>query len=130
MRIAIIEDEALVAMEIEMHLQDAGHIVVGIADTLADAVALAERERPELALVDIQLSAGSNGLDVARAFNALDIVCLFATGNCPGADHDHAVGCLHKPYSGPQLLKAIGTAEAAAKGLRPQNIPSVMHLFQ
>lgn len=129
MRIAIIEDEALVAMEIEMHLEDAGHVVVGIADTLADAIALAERERPDLALVDIQLGAGSSGLDVARALRARGVTCLFATGNCPGERRDDAVGCLHKPYSGQQLLKAVLAAEAVARGQTPGNIPSVMHLY-
>ncbi len=36
LRIAIIEDEALVALEMEDHLTDAGHEVVGIADTLEE----------------------------------------------------------------------------------------------
>lgn len=129
MRIAIIEDEALVAMEIEMHLQDAGHEVVGIADTLDEAIALAEREQPEFALVDVNLAGGCSGLDVARALNARDVICLFATGNCPGDRRHDAVGCLHKPYNGRQLLSAIEAAAAAAKGLAPGDVPSVMHLY-
>lgn len=130
MRIAIIEDEALVAMEIEMHLEDAGHEVVGVADNLGDAIDLADRTQPDFALVDINLGAGSSGFDVAKALAARNIICLFATGNCPGDHREDAVGCLHKPYNGQQLLSAVIAATAVANGEEPGSVPSVMHLFR
>ena len=129
LRIAIIEDEALVALEMEDHLTDAGHEIVGIADTLEDAVNLIEGTRPDLALVDIQLAGGSSGLDVARELNARGIPCVFATGNCPGRDIDDALGCLHKPFNHIQLIGAVNAANAVLGG-EQADLPREMHLFR
>lgn len=129
LRIAIIEDEALVALEMEDHLTDAGHDVVGTADTLAEAIALIEQTRPDLALVDIQLAEGSSGLDVAKELNARGIPCLFATGNCPGQDRDDALGCLHKPFNHIQLLGAVTAADAVLKG-ETTDLPREMHVYR
>lgn len=129
LRIAIIEDEALVALEMEDHLTDAGHHVVGIADTLRDAVDLIQATRPDLALVDIQLAEGSSGLDVARELTARGVLCVFATGNCPGRDIDDALGCLHKPFNHIQLLGAVNAANAVLAG-EAADIPREMHLFR
>lgn len=129
LRIAIIEDEALVALEMEDHLTDAGHEVVGIADTLREAVSLIERTRPDLALVDIQLAEGCSGLDVAKELNAHGVPCVFATGNCPGRDIDDALGCLHKPFNHIQLLGAVTAANALLAGQEAE-LPREMHLFR
>ena len=129
LRIAIIEDEALVALEMEDHLTDAGHQVVGIADTLQDAVDLIQETQPDLALVDIQLAEGCSGLDVARELNARGVPCVFTTGNCPGGDTDDALGCLHKPFNHIQLLGAIQVATAVLAG-ETADIPREMHLFR
>lgn len=130
LRIAIIEDEALVAFEMEAHLTEAGHAVVGIADTLEDAVRLIEATQPDLALVDIQLANGSSGLEVARALSARGIACLFSTGNCPGQARDDAVGCLHKPYGQWQLLDAVAAADAIARQEAPARVPHEMHRYR
>lgn len=130
LRIAIVEDEALVAFEMEAHLTEAGHEVVGIADTFEEAVRLIEATRPDLALVDIQLAAGSNGLDVARALHERGITCLFSTGNCPGQARDDAVGCLHKPYGQWQLLDAVAAAGAIARDEAPARVPNEMHIYR
>ena len=129
LRIAIIEDEALVALEMEDHLTDAGHEVVGIADTLQDAIDLIKETRPDLALVDIQLAEGCSGLDVARELNAHGVPCVFATGNCPGEDRDDALGCLHKPFNHIQLLGAVTAANAVLAG-EEATLPREMHLFR
>jgi DNA-binding response OmpR family regulator len=128
LRIAIIEDEALVALEMEDHLKDAGHEVVGIADTLKDAIRLIEDTAPDLALVDIQLAEGSSGLDVAQELNARGVPCVFATGNCPGRERDDALGCLHKPFNQIQLLGAVNAANAVLEG-KEADPPREMHLF-
>lgn len=131
LRIAIVEDEALVALETEMQLAGAGHEVVGTADTAEGAIRLGSRTRPDLALVDVRLADGSSGVDAARALGALGIVCLFATGNCPaeGEDHDDATGCLHKPYSQSDLLDAVDAAFAHAAGRPAGRVPQAMHLY-
>lgn len=129
LRIAIIEDEALVALEMEDHLTHAGHEVVGIADTLKDAVDLIQETQPDLALVDVQLAEGCSGLDVARELNARRVPCVFTTGNCPGRDVDDALGCLHKPFNHIQLLGAVKAASALLAG-ETADVPREMHLFR
>jgi DNA-binding response OmpR family regulator len=130
LRIAIIEDEALVALEAELQLTEAGHHVVGTADTFEGAMSLLESARPDMALVDIRLAKGSSGLDVARAFDGEGVLCLFASGNCPVDGAPGAVGCLHKPYSARQLLHAIEVALAIRDGRAPGHVPTVLQLYR
>jgi DNA-binding response OmpR family regulator len=130
LRIVIVEDEALLAMTMEDSLIEAGHEVLGVADDLASAVALAARTDPELALVDVQLLRGSSGIDVAAHLNGRGIPCLFVTGNCP-ADHGRAfaLGCLHKPSDERSLLAAVASAGALIGGEPPPALPPGMHLY-
>lgn len=130
MRVLIVEDEALVAMEIEGMLGLAGHEAVAQADDLDSAVEAAESAKPDLALVDIQLAQGSNGLDVAAALKERGIPVVFATGNCPTSKgRDVALGCLHKPITDRSLAGALAAAEALIQGRQPPPLPSAMHLY-
>jgi len=61
--ILIIEDEPLIAMDIEHIVQSLGHRVTGIARTRAEAVRLYENTKPGMVLADIQLADGSSGID-------------------------------------------------------------------
>ena len=65
-RILIIEDEPIIAMDIESIVLELGHTSVGIADTRDTAVKMALDERPDLILSDIQLADGSSGVDAAK----------------------------------------------------------------
>lgn len=64
--VLIIEDEPLIAMDIESLVERLGHNVIGIAHTHREAVNLASRRRPGLVLADIQLADGSSGLDAVN----------------------------------------------------------------
>ncbi|TNC52550.1 response regulator [Rubellimicrobium rubrum] len=118
-------------MEIEAMLTLAGHEAVALADDLDSAVAAATAERPDLALVDIQLTQGTSGLDVAKALNRLGIPVLFATGNCPHEKgRSLALGCLHKPITDRTLAAAIKVAESVLHGSGVQNrLPLAFHLY-
>ena len=131
LRILIVEDEAVVALEIEGMLAMAGHEAVGQADDLPSALAAAEAEKPDLALVDIQLAQGTSGLDVAAALKARGVPVLFATGNCPTErGRGLALGCLHKPISDRSLAAAVEAAGAVLRGAPlPTHIPSALHLY-
>lgn len=130
LRIMIVEDEALVALEMEACLSDAGHEVAGVAEDLPGAVPLADREKPDLALVDVRLARGSSGLEVARALRDRAVPVLFVTGNCVAeAGKTLALGCLHKPFSGEQLLRAIRTVRSLLAGERPIVRGGHLHLF-
>jgi DNA-directed RNA polymerase specialized sigma24 family protein/CheY-like chemotaxis protein len=65
-RVLIIEDEPIIAMDIEAIVQELGHTVVDIAATRDAAVAAAAEHQPELVLADIQLADGSSGIDAVR----------------------------------------------------------------
>lgn len=101
MKILIVEDEALIAQGIELSLDAVGHEVVGIADDIPSAVALAQARCPDMAFVDIKLANGANGMDVARELNALGIACVFATGNPPDPAKARGLGLgyITKPFS-------------------------------
>lgn len=64
--IMIIEDEPLIAMDLESLVEGLGHRVTGIARTRTEAVKLAAEKRPGLILADIQLADGSSGLDAVN----------------------------------------------------------------
>ncbi|WP_029935400.1 response regulator [Sphingomonas sp. UNC305MFCol5.2] len=65
-RVMIIEDEPLIAMDLEQIVRDLGHEVTGVAVTRDEAVALAMEDRPGLVLADIQLADDSSGIDAVK----------------------------------------------------------------
>jgi CheY-like chemotaxis protein len=65
-RVMIIEDEPLIAMDLEQFVRDLGHDVTGVAVTRDEAVALAMEDRPGLVLADIQLADDSSGIDAVK----------------------------------------------------------------
>lgn len=128
--VLIVEDEALVAMELEFMLEEAGHFPVGHADDLASALEAVEIKRPDLALVDIQLALGESGLRVAKALHERDIPVLYATGNCPGDEgRPFAMGCLHKPIVESSLRAALNAVVAKLSGGRAPRLPSSAHFY-
>ena len=64
--IMIIEDEPLIAMDIEQLVESLGHKVVSIARTHREAVQLYGKTRPRMILADIQLADGSSGIDAVN----------------------------------------------------------------
>ena len=65
-RVLIIEDEPIIAMDIESIVRDLGHDVTGIAVTRDEAIALARQIKPGLVLADIQLADDSSGIDAVK----------------------------------------------------------------
>lgn len=130
MRILLVEDELLIAMEQRLYLEDVGHEVVGPAMDLREVRAM-EAEGPfDLALVDVHLANASSGLDVARYLEERNVACLFVTsfpedvtGRGVGA------GCLMKPFSRADLLTAVECCDPEA-GDRPTTaLPRNLVLF-
>ena len=64
--VLIIEDEPIIAMDIETIVRDLGHHVTGVAVTRDEAVALARKSPPGLVLADIQLADDSSGIDAVK----------------------------------------------------------------
>ena len=65
-KVAIIEDEPMIAMDLEAIVSSLGHQVVGPARTHSEAVALAHAEHPGLVLADVRLADGSSGLEAVN----------------------------------------------------------------
>lgn len=64
--VLLVEDEALIAMQLSMLLEDAGISVCGVAAAAAQAMDLAAKAQPRAAVVDIRLGPGPDGIEVAR----------------------------------------------------------------
>lgn len=79
-RVLIIEDEPMIAMDIETIVRDLGHSVCGIAVTRDEAVTMALAERPGLVLADIQLADNSSGIDAVKdILEELSVPVIFIT---------------------------------------------------
>lgn len=132
LRIVVVEDEGLVALQIETFLEAAGHVVLGAADDRASALELVRTvsSPPDLALVDIRLASGARGTDVAADLVARGIPVLFVTGNCPGErGRELALACLHKPFSQGELVAAVAVAQAVLQGHATLSLPAALHLY-
>lgn len=101
LRVMIVEDQALLAMELELVLGESGCDVVGCAMDKAGAFAVAERERPDLALVDVNLLDGLTGPQIAqRMVSEFGCAVVFLTAN-PEQIPDGfagALGAVSKPF--------------------------------
>ena len=127
--ILVVEDEPLVAFDIEHLLKDGGYEVVGTVDTVEDALRLiGEAEAIDLVMADINLSDGS-GVAVAEAAQARGVPVMFVTGDCPG-EHQHlAVACLSKPYTDKVLKNALAAVDAVLRGEEVRKVPDQLTIF-
>lgn len=131
-RILIIEDEALVAMELRFVLEDLGHDVVGVAATAKSARDIVHESEIDLALVDIHLSDEPTGIDLGRELGQdLGVSVLFMTGN-PGMVRDGvagAIGVLSKPADEQAVQTAVDYAMRRRQGQPVQYAPPGLQLF-
>ncbi len=114
-RVMIIEDEAIIAMDIQAIVTGIGHTVTGIARTRAEAVALAASNRPDLILADIHLADNSSGIDavndILAQFDDIPVIFITAfperllTGKRP-----EPAFLITKPFSEEQVTSAVSQA--------------------
>ncbi|HEX8533902.1 MAG TPA: response regulator [Allosphingosinicella sp.] len=129
-RIAIVEDEPLVAFDNEHMLTDAGYEVVATVDNLADAARVIQEQELDLVLTDVSLSGDGDGMDVARAAAAKNIPVLFVTGNCPLEAHALGIGCLAKPYTGKMMKAALDALDSKLQGRKVKKLPAGLSLYE
>jgi DNA-binding NarL/FixJ family response regulator len=112
-KILIVEDEAIVAMEIEHRLSMLGYDICDVSSSGEKAIILAETHKPDLVLMDIKLKGNMNGLIAARIIKEkLNIPSVFITANSDQntinqIDELLHFECLFKPIEEEDLLKAI-----------------------
>jgi len=114
-KVMVIEDEAIIAMDLETVVGQMGHRVTGVARTHKGAVQLARQERPDLVLADIQLADNSSGIDavndIMKEFGEIPTIFITAfperllTGEKP-----EPVFLITKPYTEEQVRLAVSQA--------------------
>lgn len=102
-RVLIVEDEFLIAMTAREMVEEFGAIVIGPATAVPDALELANKEKIDVALLDLNLHGHSSAV-VADALDARHIPIVFATGYANGHGNDPAGRrVLSKPYTQEKL---------------------------
>jgi DNA-directed RNA polymerase specialized sigma24 family protein len=114
-KVMIIEDEAIIAMDIHSIVSEMGHEITGIARTRNAAVDMGIRDRPDLILADIQLADKSSGIDAVndllKQFGEMPVIFITAfperllTGERP-----EPAFLISKPYSEDEVRAAVSQA--------------------
>lgn len=130
MRVLIVEDEMLVALEIQNVLEDLGYDVVGIAADSRRARDFAERG-VDVALVDLNLRDGLTGPDIGKELVDKGATVLFMTANPAqlGGGVRGAVGVLPKPVEHDEVKQAAQYVAAVHAGQSPPTPPRRLRAF-
>ena len=118
-RVLVVEDEFFLAVQIEEWLLEEGFEVVDVVHTAEEAIAVADAERPDLAIMDIRLASETDGITAAvEILNRTGIRCIFATAFADAAtrergDKARPFGWLRKPVTADALLGAVKGAFGA-----------------
>ena len=110
LKVLIVEDEALLAMELESLIEEAGHSVVGWAVSSDEAKAMVDTSEADIAFVDIHLSDGPTGLGVAEHIRRSgQPMVVFMTANPKRIPENFvgAVGVIAKPYTMNGVMSAL-----------------------
>ena len=117
LRVLIVEDEFFISLDTKELLEALGHAVVGVAVSADQAVQLAEREKPDVVLMDIRLNGDRDGIQAAEEiYGRLGIKSIFVSANSDPPTRERAaalqpLGILDKPLTLPRLqagLIAVG----------------------
>lgn len=114
--ILIVEDEAIVALDLKLQLQDLGYLVVGIAGSAAEAVAAVLEQRPSLVLMDVRLQGQGDGIEAAEQIQReRPTPLIFLTSHSDADTVQRAArtapyGYLTKPYQLKELRAGIEVA--------------------
>lgn len=120
-RILVVEDEQIVAADLQAKLTRMRHHVVGIAASSEEALRLAEEHRPGLVLMDIQLKGSVDGVDTARLIHertGAQIVFITAYAGVFLRDPARMLPpgiCLSKPFSQYQLQTVLDAVASAPR---------------
>jgi DNA-binding response OmpR family regulator len=116
-RVLIVEDDPFIAIDLEDVLLRAGWHVCGVAASQAEALSVADRTRPTIALVDVRLSPGDGRVVASELVTRYGTAVLMATAHSGDLDALRATGalaCLPKPYP----MERVPAALEAVLGLR------------
>jgi len=134
LKILIVEDDSALATTLKYLVEDnPRYRVIATVGDAESAIAAAERELPDLALVDLHLAHGTTGFSVAVRLQDANVPSLFVTGKSPGFPMpDLALGCLLKPFTAEEMHRALAMAEDRLRGretLRPK-VPANLTMYE
>ncbi|MFH1568116.1 MAG: response regulator [Gemmatimonadota bacterium] len=124
-RILIVEDEAIVAKDVEQSLKRLGYQVTGIARYGTEAVGQVARTQPDLVLMDIRLQGDKDGIKTAEVIGArFGTPVVFVTAHSDKdtverARHAKPAGFLTKPLNYDRLQETVERALAKGRGAGP-----------
>ncbi|MFN4193097.1 MAG: response regulator [Tabrizicola sp.] len=113
--VLVIEDEAIIAMDISAIVEGMGHCVTATARTHREAVRLAAADRPDLILADIHLADNSSGIEAVNEILAQfgDIPVIFITAfpeRLLTGDRPEPAFLINKPYTEEQVRSSVSQA--------------------
>lgn len=113
LEVLVVEDQVLIAIHLQDLVEEAGHRVSAIAHDTAGALAAAARQRPSFAIMDLRLSHGESGIDVARQlYDLYRLRCLFISANIDGEVRRRVaelepLGFIGKPFLPAEVIAAV-----------------------
>lgn len=129
--IMIVEDEALIAIALYDELQDAGFKVLDLTDRQDEALKVAKAGKPHLALVNISLAGGDDGIQLSEHLKAMGIPVLLISGQVSRARSAKtvAIGSMPKPYNAPEMVTAVTYLFARLNGGSSLPRPAQLEVF-
>lgn len=121
MRLIVVEDDALIAMELALTIEAAGGILIGTAATADDAAMLATESEPDALIIDLRLKGSGDGLTAAAAIRKRSSAAIvFITGSADSETIErirafNGSAPLFKPLRYQELPDAILRALAATR---------------
>lgn len=115
-KILIVEDEGIVAFNLQQRLQHMGYHITGLAESGQEGLALVSRERPDLVLMDIHIKGEMDGIELASALNRdFDLPIIYLTAYSEDTTLERArrtrpYGYLIKPFSERELHATVQMA--------------------
>jgi DNA-binding NtrC family response regulator len=106
-RVLVVEDEGLIALDVETTLRDAGVRDIVSAANVADALALIARVPLDAAILDLHLGRGGWSHVVAEQLRAKGVPFIFSSGTVAVVDGFRDVPFVAKPFATDQLLAAL-----------------------
>ena len=112
----IVEDESIVAMELTSYLRDLDYTVVGRASNGVDGYALAQEERPDIILMDVQIKGDEDGISLARRVQSIqNISIIYITAFNDDVSLERAIetnpaAYLTKPFNRKELAASLKIA--------------------
>ena len=127
----LVEDDVLTAMALRDELGDAGYRVLELTISWEEAIAAVLKDKPDLALVNIQLEGRPDGVALASELKVMGVPSLFISGQVDRAKSARsvAVGSMPKPYSVTDMRRAVDYFLLRTDGQATSPVPRGLEVF-